>query len=366
MYNILIFGTGKTCSIVESGLNDSVNILAYCDNDKDKWGKIHNNKKIIKPNEICKYNYDYIIIASQFNTEILEQLLKYNISYEKILQFSKYSASQWNYVEFIVKNLIENKKSFNTLITGISYLYKGINVNKFCKPAYNLANPSQDLYYDYNIVKYVLEKDKKQFKSVKNVIIGLCYYSFQYDLSLSSMKEKCCLYYEAIGCKNHFQGISLMQRDKLINDKIGKKIFKFNSEGYLDVNWFYNENRVSNINEENGKKQAIIDCNKNYPNTVKQNTVILRNYLEFLHINNINPIVIVCPVSKYYKKYFSNRIKDEFYNIIDVIRNEFKFQFLDFFDSSLFNDNDFYDVSHLNDIGAEKFTQILNKNLILK
>ncbi len=39
LYKIIIFGTGRTSKLVTESLNDNVEILAYADNNNDKWGK---------------------------------------------------------------------------------------------------------------------------------------------------------------------------------------------------------------------------------------------------------------------------------------------------------------------------------------
>lgn len=72
---------------------------------------------------------------------------------------------------------------------------------------------------------------------------------------------------------------------------------------------------------------------------------------------------MIFPASKYYTKYFSERIENEFRSIINEIGKLYDFQYIDYFRSELFTDDDFVDVSHLNGDGAEKFTKILN-NLI--
>ena len=60
---------------------------------------------------------------------------------------------------------------------------------------------------------------------------------------------------------------------------------------------------------------------------------------------------------------FSERIENEFRSIINEIGKLYDFQYIDYFRSESFTDDDFGDVFHLNRDGAEKFTKILN-NLI--
>lgn len=89
----------------------------------------------------------------------------------------------------------------------------------------------------------------------------------------------------------------------------------------------------------------------------------MNDYLKMLIDSNIKPIVVVFPASKYYAKYFSQRIENEFHSIIKDLQDKYEFQYIDYFRSDEFEDEDFLDVSHLNHKGATKFTQILNDTI---
>ncbi len=365
MYNIVIFGTGKASMILESGLNDNVDIVCYCDNDKSKWLKIHNNKIIINPQKIREIEFDYIVIASQFNEPIYNQLIELKVDRRKILQFFKYLDSNFNYVKHNLNLLEEQRKNLEVIATGISYMQKAINQEMVCKKLINLANHSQDLYYDCNLIRYVLENYKNDLLKFKYIFLGMNYYSFEYDMSKSAMKGKIPIYYEAIGKSHHMNKIDDVIIFKQINERIAQNIFKYQENGFVKIDWFENNfesnTNIFEINEVIGMRQALLDGNKNYPETVKENIQIFKDYLKILKDNSIKPIVIVCPVSKYYAKYFPQRLKNEFYAIINETSKEYDFQFIDYFNNDLFDDEDFYDVSHLNNKGAEKFTKILNE-----
>lgn len=360
MYNIIIFGTGRSAKIVESGLNKFVNIVCYLDNDNEKWGKRYNGKKVLNPKEIFSLSFDYVVIASQYNDIIYKQLLSFGVNKEVILQFYKYYSIYQNHIKAKLISLNSDKDKIEVLATGISYMANAIDEKKLCKKGGNIAYPSQDLYYDYNIVKYML----KDYKKVKYVLIGLSYYSFQYDMSLSSMKGNVILYYDIIHKEHNFCELTklLEERKQLVN--IGDNIFKLSKANVPIIEWnVINSQRVTLLDDDNGKRQALNDGNKNYPETVKENKKIFIDFLKLLKKNNIKPIVIVCPTSKYYSKYFPQKLKDEFYNIIKNIRQRHEFQFLDYFDSEMFYEEEFYDVSHLNSKGAEKFTKMLNEKI---
>ena len=356
MIKVIIFGTGHLSQILEESLNNKIEVIGYLDNDHTKWNNIHNGKIINNPKNINEYKYDYILIGSQYNEDIYNQLQSYRIDKKKIFQFSKYIEYNIDYVNEGIEQVLKTK-SLETIVTGISYAKCGFRDEIYNKKSVNLAYGSQDLYYDYHIIKFILEK--QYVKDLKEVIIGLSYYSFQYDMSLSSMKNKVVLYYKNIGLKHNIKNIDSLVDGLEETLIIGKQIFNFNNtNNNCIIKWAKIEDFKS---YEKGKYQAGIDCNKSYPNTVSENIQILKNYLNILKENNIKPIIVVFPASKYYTKYFSKKIEKEFFDILNGIKREYEFQYIDYFRANLFDDGDFRDVSHLSYNGAVKFTRILNK-----
>jgi len=363
LYRVLMFGTGNYSNIVENILRDNVLILAYVDNDTSKWNSKKNGKIIISSELIDQYEFDYIIIGSQFNEEIYMQLSSMNIDKNKIFQYSKFTESYWNYYNAAINLFVSDEDIFyNVLVTGISYAALGFREDICIKEVLNFSFASQDIFYDYHTIKYLSENYKCKISKVKHIIIGLSCYSFQYDMSKSAMKGKAVLYYEVLNNSHHFQDIDRIYEEYDINKKIANKLIRKNENGNYDFSLITAPD-FKNLEDKNaiGKKQAEMDCNKNYPETVKENTEIFKDYLKLLKDNNIKPIVVVFPASRYYTMHFSRRIEDEFNKIITEMKKEYDFQFVDYFRSDLFYDDDFHDVSHLNRKGAEKFTKILNE-----
>jgi len=122
-YHIIIFGVGAVANKVEANLLPTVNIVAYVDNDKTKWGQTRSNTIILSPDSITNLNYDYIIIANRYIREIESQLLVLGISKEKIIKPWKFIGI---YSEKLLKKRIsyfrENINNVNTLISGLSYI----------------------------------------------------------------------------------------------------------------------------------------------------------------------------------------------------------------------------------------------------
>lgn len=360
IYNIVIFGTGSLSEKLTKNLNRQVNVVCYLDNDKSKWNKKFNNKLILNPDQIKSISYDFILIASQYCNEIYSQLITLNVKKDDIFEYLYFLQELYNPFEYKVKLLEENLHSYESFITGISYFVTGITGDMLKKRGINFSFDSQDLYYDYNIAKYILENYDNKFKYA---IIGLNYYSFQYDLSLSSMKDNVKLYYPRLNKKHNFKDFNYDYNKIAINRKIADKIFCIEHDKYVV------SSKIIPLTEKKGdfyiigKKQADLDCNKNYPKTVEENKIIFEKYIKLLQKYNINPIVVVCPTSKYYNINFSKRLKDQFFEIIDEMKTKYDFQYIDYFESKLFDDSMFYDVSHLTYEGGEKFTKILNETI---
>lgn len=361
IYDIVIFGCGSASQKLSKSLNENINIVCYLDNNKSMWGKIFNNKSVCNPSEIRNIEYDYIVIASQFNNDIFIQLIEYNVPKCKIFEYMNFINNKYNHFEYTMNLFNGNISSYETLITGISYFVSAINGEILKYKGINFSFDSQDLYYDYHIAKYLIEKYNTNFKYA---LIGLSYYTFQYDLSLSSMKDNVKLYYQRLKKSHNFKFNDVESERIEVNKAIADKILKLSVDGNYII-----DNRIIPLTEQKenfylvGEKQAKLDCNKSYPLTVKENKELFKEYLNLLHKNNIKPIVVVCPVSKYYSKYFSKRIKEEFFEIIHEVQKICKFQYIDYFESQLFDDSMFYDVSHLTFEGGKKFTKILNKEI---
>lgn len=372
MYRIVIFGGGSTAKRVIRGIRKNVEVISFLDNDSKKWGQKFEGININKPEYIKQIEYDFIVILSQEDYMIYSQLLSMGVKKEKIFRYVTFFI----FINNILKNKIslyeKNREKFEILVTGLSYFVEGINVDILSKGCINFSYDSQDLYYDYKIAKYLIENKNSIFKYC---IIGLSYYSFQYDLSLSNMKNNVNIYYDVFKDSHNFY----IKDRKFIENKIKVKeemniAYKIFNVSYKNVNgsdiygiYFNNESFIEFKDEKNkqeiGLMQAEKDCNKNYPNTVSENIKIIKEYLYLLKSHNIKPIIVVCPTSKYYYNNFSDVIKEEFFSIINNLRKEFTFQFIDYFDSNEFDDGDFRDVSHLNTSGGDKFTQILNREI---
>lgn len=358
MYNVIIFGTGSTSKAVLKLLKNEINIIAYADNDTLKWNSYFYDKRVTSPDEIKNYKYDFIIIASYAYEVIYEQLINLGVKPNKILRFYKF----YDFYLETLKNRVDrfnNDENIECIITGISYTRCAIKEEILLKKTAMFALESQDLYYDYKIAKYLIEQ---KVQDIKYVIIGLCYYTFQYDMSLSKKRDRVMLYYDILKIVHNFHQSELFLKEYKVEKEILNKLIKKKDSLYM-FNMSNNILTEGITNSNYGAKMAIMDSNKNYPKTVLENKNILKEYLQFLNKHNIEPIIVIPPTSSSYSTFFSKEIENEFQQIILQLQQKNKFQYIDCFRNENFNDKDFYDPSHLNKNGAIKFTSILNDKI---
>lgn len=96
MKKVLLFGTGEGSRQFLIKYKDELEIVGILDNDKNKHGKLFlDNLVISSPLKVNQFEYDEIIIVSQWAKEIYEQLINdLNIPANKIVIPSKESLKE--------------------------------------------------------------------------------------------------------------------------------------------------------------------------------------------------------------------------------------------------------------------------------
>lgn len=314
--------------------------------------------------------YDYLILLEELSDEH-----KLIVDRSKLVNFKAHVNINigWEFYQHYY-DYFDSEKDFEGIITGLSYAEKGISTKDLGKSFFNFAGPGQDLFYDYRILQYVLEH-KEQSRHLKYVIIGLAYYSFNYDMSLSTPKERANYYYPIFGTFHNYPRAEVMKKFYQNHLEVGKEIL---AEDYLRKyfelkkepihskiahvkNSQFNSMSLSKEQALEVKLSAQKELNKNHPITVEENKRILISILDLTVKFNLKPILLVCPTAKIYYQNLSQKTKTEFMNIIMSLDKSYKLQFLNLFDSPLFKDSDFFNPSHLNYRGAAKLSKMLNQ-----
>ncbi|HBT63162.1 MAG TPA: hypothetical protein DEB10_00680 [Ruminococcaceae bacterium] len=343
---------------------DKCRLAAFFSSNPEQCGKNINGIPIFGVEELPFFQYDYLIkTQSVYHDDLASEE-------HSVIELSEYLTYYENKIHMIYSSYLSRKSPIDGFITGLSYAEVGIDPTYLNGDVLNAAVSSQDLYYDYLWAEMFVH-DQRINSGIKYALIGMCYYSFEYELIKSRYKNRACFYYPV------FRSFRDQSDQEKINkyksfEQLASEIFvkDYPIHLYHLFRGLYQpafDEMTSRFmdNEEirQGKAQAERDCNKDYPDTVRNNTRILRKYLSLLKSKNIIPVIVVCPTSSHYSGHFSQRLKDEFYSIINSLKSEFDLFILDYFDCIEFFDRDFYDCSHLNQAGAQKFSKMLNKRL---
>ncbi|HDZ8913125.1 TPA: glycosyltransferase family 2 protein [Aeromonas hydrophila] len=83
--DVLVFGTGSLYKLNKEELVERFNIISFIDNNVLSDSNELDGLLIRRPEEIIYLSYDLIIIASSFENEIYEQLLKLHVPTQKIV-----------------------------------------------------------------------------------------------------------------------------------------------------------------------------------------------------------------------------------------------------------------------------------------
>jgi len=265
-----------------------------------------------------------------------------------------------------------------TLITGSSYGVNGI-IEKSWEQAVNCSASSQDLYYDFLCARKAISSGSKGRYSRCIIVDG--YYASCHDVSCGIRERSLTIsnvYYPIFEDGHHWNeayqndlwaGLEkVSDRDKRACEQLavnimlrqgtffserkhrGGTVFDLGGRDWCDVPA---EERLAL-----GKKRAQ-DHNKLFAHQdgISRNKEILKEYVHFLHLNNIMPVFILAPFTAEYNQHILKEMKQSILALIASVPEEI--HFTDFNQFTCFDSRDFVDTDHLSEAGAAKFSKML-------
>lgn len=345
-YNVILYGESFECEKIREYFNEW-NIVGICNGS--------NLEDSIDIRKLDSEQFDFLFVVSDENHE---EFLKKNNKYlhdKHVYFYDDFKTSVIEGVDNVMLEVLQNKE-IEGVITGLSYAEVGIDSKDLPYDFVNIALSAQDLYYDFEFFKYIFNFNNVK-KSLKYVIINLAYYSFDYDMTKTIAKYRIQRYI------NYFEDYH--NNKDIIGVNITKSFFEKNTKiSYYDEMNKVKSNTIMKRNDENQIYEATRNSQMNYKDTRKEYVKIFENYLSFLKDNEIKPIIVVCPASDEYRKYFNIKInRKKFYDIIFSFKNRYDFDVLDYFCDDNFKEDDFWDYSHLNGKGRKKLTGLLSNDI---
>ena len=265
--------------------------------------------------------------------------------------------------------LDSNSNKLKVLFLGNSHILLGVDPSLMSAPSFNASQVSQSLDYDYEILK----KYENNWDSLKYVVVNFDYSNAFRRLCNDpneSWREKYYNIYFGIhsSCKpsNNFEilnGTTINSVRKLWNHYY-KKLPNFSSTdlGYC-VTYASNPKQSFELSGYNAYQKHKP---YNYKN-LNSNISSLGKIVSFCNQKKIKLIILNMPSRTEYTKHLDSRLIAVINHSMDsVVAVNASVEYLNFNNSVLFSEMDYFDADHLNIRGVKKITakidSIVRKN----
>lgn len=347
-----------------------------------RW--IKKDVTLIPVDSLADIGWEIPVIISRSDLSLeksdVQNMIIYEDIFEKILDAVKNEIGN-NFDYYFLKAALEEgkKPEIDTVITGSSYGLFGIEHSLLDRQV-NLALASQDLFYSMKGFYEICHSNR----NIRNLILCCSYYYFFSDLSKVQNKEEilrvskvydpifhsrhnCILLPPAENGLPDSDIFDISQIVQVCTSSIYKNNY-FNAQRQRHLFacrlWESKSKKWGEIEERERQKVSVIRADlhnksKERKSTYMENKALLKELIKFCEEREITVVVVVPPAYKAYRDHLYGGYKDIFYGVLN--QAEGTIHLLDLFDSAYFQAEDFNDMDHLGDTGAEKLTgMILN------
>lgn len=267
--------------------------------------------------------------------------------------------------DFFQKNI----NDWQILIMGSSHTYRGINPQFLSEKSFNFANSGQDLYYDTALARKYLNK----MKNLKLVIFNISYHSLEYRQLDSENEGWRVLFYQkyyqipkekkSLFLKKEQYAALYYHELKTIRQII------FKNPEVLAENKIENNGYIIGLPKEvknpqdAGKVAKVRDQSLMNPNVYKENFENLDKTIKILKQYHKKVLLISIPILPSYFESLDSQKYQKMQDALEKLSKENQVPYVNFLADPRFKNQDFSDADHLNSLGAEKFSQIINQKI---
>ena len=263
--------------------------------------------------------------------------------------------------EYKYKNqwMNQHADSLETLVIGSSVGFYGVRPEFFSTNAFNLATISERPEYDYFLLKKYLPISKK----LKNVVYPLFYEIFVDPPFEQSQEWPRASYFKIyMDCPYH----SWLSKYSLettsftaMADKYNKyKLFQGKDCDSLGYGLHYQlKNKKMNPEDSEADALKAVIARTNVDSKYKEyNYEYVCRVAQLCKENNIRLIMVAFPSTHTFNR-LRNKIQlNDFYKRVNQIVAKYNCELHDFSDDNSFTCDDFFDATHLTELGAKKLT----------
>ncbi len=259
----------------------------------------------------------------------------------------------------------KNANRVEVLILGSSHTFYGVRPEFFDGVAFNLALPTQRMTEDLQLLK----KWENKYKHLKTVICPVSYMTFFNDEIENTNEWFRCRYYKLyMDCDIH--NVSFCESFEVSHIPSAKeKLIQFVISGQdcgFDALGWGTKDKLSEKKSTWDEPDATAAIKRH---TAEDWTQVelrinqLKEIAQFCMRNNIQLVLITTPCWKSYTEKINKKQYMKMGEAITLIQNEYNVKYLNYLNDIRFEADDFYDSNHLSDVGAAKFSKILNKDI---
>lgn len=261
----------------------------------------------------------------------------------------------------------KNAENVDVLVLGSSHTFYGIRPQYLDGNAFSLANVSQD----QNLNLFLLEYWSDRYKNLKTVICPISVFSwFGRGIEYGAESYRCRYYKIYMDC--NLYPCMILHNFEITDYSTAKvKLEKFFSDNptidYDPYGWGNNYKlQNKNMDSWNDETEAELAAKRHTVNTwvfYEKNHSIMKKMAEFCKARNIQLVLITTPCwHSYYDRINAEQLS-KMYELTSLFQKEYNLPYLDYLKDSRFSADDFFDSNHLSDVGAIKFTKILNHDI---
>jgi hypothetical protein len=273
----------------------------------------------------------------------------------------------------IVKSDLDKKKilleakldSIEILTLGSSHGLEGINPKFLKKHTFNLAHSGQATYYDVKLCMKYYEK----IPNLKLVILPISYFSLtRYFINARKLD-----YYQTFNIQHDSLKMDFLDKsvaakilprvclNVLLDKYVEPPYINIDKNGFLAMDSIDKNKRISNklgLEKKNSFESIMSESVRT------QSEILIDTLISKLITKDIELVFITLPQYKTVSQYFNPKILKQNKDFLQKMCKKYKCQYFDYQDDSRFAIDDFWDNDHLNYIGAEKFTKIINEEIL--
>jgi hypothetical protein len=256
------------------------------------------------------------------------------------------------------------------LVLGSSHTRAAIKTEHLARKAFNLANGSQSLHYDTQLVAKYFD----EMKNLKLVIFTISYFSLEYRLNMSIERWRAGFYrqvYQIPGEDGQQLDLSDYSYIALYTPKeaysfVLQRLRSGRASTGADEGREREINIVGGVDDADGKKRLQLHHSMMYKNNLQGNLDALEQIITRLKEKQIAVVLLTTPVHPTYSNHILPAKYQEMQEHIGRLCEKYDLRYFNYMYDQRFSTEDYANSDHLNPAGAEKFSKVINEDILKK